>query len=109
MRLELILGDKEEDDEMDRLTVKGLKIDPGFGTAEASRHFGDGVAAGMRNGNAEPDTGAHGLLAMTQGANRLLPIGDIELTFLDQASDDLLDGLPLVGGDHLRNDLTLGE
>ena len=33
----------------------------------------------------------------------------IELTFLDQASDDLLDGLPLVGGDHLRNDLTLGE
>ncbi|MEI7962416.1 MAG: hypothetical protein WCI42_01140, partial [Verrucomicrobiota bacterium] len=89
--------------------VQGFKIDSAFRSAKAGGHLENAVAAGMRDGDAKPDPCAHGLFPMAQRTDRILPMGGVKLTLLNQTIDDFLDGLPPIGGDHLRNNLILGE
>jgi hypothetical protein len=63
----------------------------------------------MRYGNAKPNSGAHGLLAVTQRGKCLITMSRIETLIPHKAIDDLLNGLPPVGGRHLGNDLILRE
>ena len=108
MGLELVLGYEEEDDNVRRFTVQGLKVNAGLGTPEAGRDLGYGITAGVRDGNAEPYARAHGLLTVTEGVQRLSTIGLVEMSFLDQTVNNLREGLPPVGGDHLGDNQFLG-
>ena len=65
--LELVAGNDEKDDEMDQFVVQRIELDAGSGTSEGGHHFADMLGRGVRDGDAEPDAGAHRFLALLEG------------------------------------------
>ena len=64
MFLELALRHQEKHDQIDRLIVQRVKIDPVGGTAQRADDFLDQIGRGMGNADAETNAGAHGRLAL---------------------------------------------
>src|SRR5688572_2606096 len=63
----------------------------------------------MGNPDAEPDAGAHGRLAFFDDGGDLIAVIRLDLAGLHQVGDQFVNGLPAVGGQHLRNDLRRTE
>src|SRR5216117_4164936 len=63
----------------------------------------------MGNHDAEPDAGAHGSLALFDDGGDLIAVVRLDLAGLDQVIDQLVNGLPAVGGQHFSNDLRRTE
>src|SRR5580765_8147649 len=63
----------------------------------------------MGNPDAEPDAGAHGRLAFFDDGGDLISVVRLDLAGLHQVGNQFVNGLPAVGGQHLRNDLRRTE
>ena len=109
MGLELVPRHQEKNDVVHRLFIQGFEIDALFGTGKAGGDFLDRIAAGMGDGNAKPDAGAHGFLTMTKGRNGLVVMRGIKMSLRNKAGDNLLKCLPTICGRQLRDNLILGE
>src|SRR5437867_4264922 len=63
----------------------------------------------MGDPDAETDAGAHGRLAFFDDGGDLIAVIRLDLAGLHQVGDQFVNGLPAVGGQHLRNDLRRTE
>ncbi len=59
----------------------------------------------MRNGDAEADSGAHGLLALLEGGEDAFAVVGFDAAELNEKINQLDDGGPALGRLHLGNDL----
>src|SRR5215472_11588110 len=63
MLLKLTLRHEEQHDELDRLVVERIEVDPFLGTAQRADDFVNQVRRSVRDTDAEADAGTHGRLA----------------------------------------------
>ena len=107
MSLELVLRHHEENDEEDRFAVEGIEGNASGGASERGHDLANLRGGGVRDRDAEADSGAHGFLALTDGLEDGILIGAIDFAGCHEAIDQFLDGLPAFLGGHLGNDLRL--
>ena len=74
VNLELILRDHEKHDESDRGVVQRIEFNAGRRSSKRCHHFANAIRGRMWNGNAKPDSGAHGLFALSQGGKNRIPV-----------------------------------
>ncbi len=107
--LELALGDEEEHDEVDGLVVEGVEVSAVLGSAEGADDFVDEVGGGVGDSDSEPDAGAHRVLAFLDDGGDGVAVFGFNFAALDQLADQLVDGLPPVGGFQVGNNLVRAE
>jgi hypothetical protein len=78
MRLKLIFRHNEKDDEFHGSIIERIKLNAGGRSSECSHDFLESVGGTMWNGNAEPDSRAHGLLALSKRAKNRVAISGFD-------------------------------
>lgn len=105
MGLKLVLGHHKQDDEPHRRVVQRVELDPLGGPPESGHDLSDSVRRGVGDGDAEPDPGTHGFLALAQRSKHHVPVLGLDLTSFHQQIHEFHDGGPSLHGLHLGDDL----
>ena len=103
--LKLALGNEEKHDEVDRLVVERIELDPALGAAQGADDLGDQIGRGVRNADAKPDARAHGRLALLDDGGDGVFILGLDLAGGHEVVDQLINGLPAVRRLQVRDDL----
>ena len=109
MRLELVLGNDKENDELDREIVERIELDPGAGAAKGGDHLGYSVGRGMRNRNPKADPRAHCFLASAQGGKDNIAVALFDFAKTYKHIDELDNCRPSLGRLHFWNYLINGK
>lgn len=107
--LKLTLGNEEKHDEVHRLIVERVEVDPFLRAAQRTDDFRDQIGGGVRDADAEPDAGAHGSLALLDNRSDGLAVLRLDFSGGDEIVDEFVNGLPTVSGLQIREDLIFGE
>ena len=109
MFLKLTLGNEEKHDEIDRLIVERVEVDPFFRASQRTDDFGDQVCGSVRDADAKTNARAHGSLALLDDCGDGLTVLRLDFSSGDEVVDEFVDGLPTVGSLQIREDLIFGE
>ena len=107
--LELALRHEEEDHEADRLAVECIEGDTTAGATQGGDGLGNAIGSGVGDADAVADAGAHGLFALTDHGADAGAVGWVNRVGFDELVEELIYGLPTVGGSQLGNDAVLAE
>jgi hypothetical protein len=105
MFLKLSLRYQEEHDELDGLIVQRVEVDAFIGTTEGADDFRNQIRGGVGDTDAEPNARAHGRLALFDGGGDGIAVSGINFAGGHEIINQLVNGLPAVGGAQFRNDL----
>src|SRR5436190_23245620 len=109
MHLKLIFLHDEKDNEFYRRIIQRIKLDPGCRSSKSGHNLLDAIRFAVRDGDAEPDAGAHGFLTLFERRQNGVTVGRLDLAEVDQQIHQLDDGRPTLGRLHLRDDLLWGK
>src|SRR5438105_5603130 len=109
MRLELVLGNDEQDDEFYRRVIERVEFDSACRSSKGRDHVLNPIGRAMWNRDPETDAGAHCFLALLERSENAVPVLRFDLVETDEQIDELDDGRPTLSGLHLGDDLLGGK
>ena len=109
MFLELTLGNEKKHDEIYRLIVEGIKVDPFLRATQRTDDFRDQIGGGVRDADAESDAGAHRSLALLYDCGDGLAMLRLNFSGGYQIVDEFINRLPTVGCLQICEDLVFCE
>jgi hypothetical protein len=94
--LKFFLRNQKKHDETDGLAVQGIKRDPVFRPSQCDDQLRNQIRRSVRNADAEPDAGAHGLLAFPHRAADGVKVFRLDCAGLRQPSEKFVNRLPTI-------------
>ncbi len=98
MFLELTLGNEEKHDEIYRLIIERVEVDSFLRATQRTDDFGNQIGGGVRDADAESDTGAHGSLSLLDDSGDGLAMLGLDFSCGHEVVDEFINRLPTVGG-----------
>ena len=96
--LELTLGNEEKHDEIYRLIIERVEVDPFLRATQCTDDFRDQIGGGVRDADAESDASAHRSLALLDDCGDGLAMLRLDFSGGHEVVDEFINRLPTVGG-----------
>jgi hypothetical protein len=107
--LELSLRDEKEHDERDGLVIEGVEVDAFLRAAQCADDFRDEVRGGVGDANAEANTGAHRILALSHHCGDGCAVVRFDAACCYEDVNQLVNGFPASCSLQIRQDLVLRQ